>query len=111
MKLPSRTIGLFQAAGLVFYVSSFALTVNQVQQWLASKGIQPQPVVGITFFLLAFIISAIICASIVFAYPAFLFFENKKNEAVKIILWSLTWLIFFFIAFLAVYAVTFGYIG
>ena len=100
MKFSSRTIGLFQAACLTIYVSFFAITVQQFQQWLKAQGIQAQPVLGIIIFLLAFIISAVISVSIVFSYPIFLFFENKKEEAVKVIFWSLAWLIIFFAAFL-----------
>ena len=102
MKFLSRTIGLFQAAGITLYVSVFAIAFQLFEQWFQTQGIQPQPPLGIVLFLLAFIISALICASIVFAYPISLFFGNKKDEAVKIILWSLAWLIifFFFAAFL-----------
>ena len=102
MKLTLRRIGLLQAAGLTLYVCFFAVAVWQFEMWLAPQHIQPQPVLGITIFLLAFIISAITCSSLVLAYPAVLFFGNKKEVAVKIILWTLFWLIIFFLAFLII---------
>ena len=102
MKLTNRRIGLLQAAGLVIYVSLFAITIQQIQGWFMVREIEPGPVLGIILFLLTFIISAIICASMALAYPAFLFFGHRQAAAVKIILWTLTWLIIFFVAFLII---------
>ena len=100
MKFSPRILGLFQAAGLTLYVSIFAITGHLIEQWLKAEGIQLQPPLAIIIFLLAFIISAIVSASIVFAYPIFLFFGNEKDEAVRVVLWSLGWLIVSFAAFL-----------
>lgn len=85
-----------QAVGLTTYITLFATTANFVRQWFDTNGIKPPPVLGISMFLLAFVTSAFICVSIAFIYPGFLFFENKKSEAVKVILWTLVWLIIFF---------------
>ncbi len=100
MKYSSRAIGLFQAAGLTLYVSLFASCAYFIGQWAEVQGIKPAPVVAMIIFLLAFVISAAISGSIMFGYPAFLFFGNKKDEAIKIILWSLVWLVAIFIIFL-----------
>ena len=98
---------MLQAAGLVLYVSLFASTVQQFGQWSMTRSVQVGPVLGITVFLLAFIISAIICSSIALAYPIFLFFGGKQKDAVKIVLSTLVWLIVFFIAFLIIGAIVF----
>ena len=108
MKFPPRTTGLLQAAGLTLYVSLFAMAAREFQQWVAAQAVKPEPILGIILFLLAFIISAIICSAIIFAYPLFLFFGNKKDDAVKIILWSVCGLILFFVSFLIIGSIVFA---
>ncbi len=88
-----KTTGFFQALGITVYISFFALAVHAVQQ----KAVTPHPILGVIIFLLTFIISAIICGSIAFAYPISLFFENRKLDAIYTILWSVSWLIIFFL--------------
>jgi Na+-driven multidrug efflux pump len=95
MKYPSQTAGLFQAAGLTVYVAVFAFMARCFVAWSAAYNFEPEPPLGIVIFLLAFIISATICASIMFGYPASLFFANKKKEAVHVVLWSIGWLSLF----------------
>ena len=101
MKSTPRTIGFLQAAGLALYVSFFAFSVQFIDQWAKAHGAENAgPTVGITLVLLAFIISASICSSLMFAYPISLFFSHKKTEAIKTLAWSLGWLVIFFGAFL-----------
>jgi len=95
MKYPPKTIGLFQAAGLTVYVSFFAIIAFSFQQWFVVHDTEPGPMLAITLFLLAFLISALICGSIVFTYPIILFLGEKKTEAVKTVFWSLGWLFIF----------------
>ena len=52
------------------------------------------------FFLLAFVTSALICSTIAFGYPARLFFQDKKEMALRIIFWNIVWLIAAFALFL-----------
>src|SRR4051812_42757109 len=104
MKYSPKTIGLFQAGGLILYVSFFAFAFQFFQQWADAKNFEPtSPLFPIIGFLLAFIISAIICSSIMFAYPIKSFFDGRKYLAYKIILWSLGWLLIFFILFLIIF--------
>ena len=95
MKYTPLTVGFLQAAGLACYVSLFALIV----EWARVQDMHPEPPLGIILFLLAFVISASVCASLMFAYPASLFFANKRGEALRTIFWSLVWLVLFFAAF------------
>lgn len=95
MKYPSRTVGLFQAAGIALYIGAFAFTVSSIETIFGNHPL-PHPAFGIAIFLMAFVISATLCSSMMFAYPATLFFGGKKEEAVKAILWSLGWLALFF---------------
>ncbi len=48
---------------------------------------------SIVLFLLAFVISALICGSLILGYPLLLFSSGQHNEAMKIVLWSLLWLV------------------
>lgn len=93
MKHSPRTIGFIQAAGLALYVSVFATAVQQLQNWPALRDAELSPVVGISLFLLTFIISALICSSVALGYPLFLFFSGARNEAMKTVLWTLVWLV------------------
>ncbi len=97
-KYSIRAIGLFQAAGLTIYVSIFAVVVELMQEWKAN--VTPSPVAAIMLFLLSFLVSALICSVIALRYPVILFFAEKKHEALKVIVWTAVWLLFFFFVFL-----------
>lgn len=101
MKYSSRTIGFLQATGLAVYVGLFAFTASRFTDWIHIHEISPEPVIGITVFLLAFIISATTCVSIMFGYPIFVFSENHKYEAITIVLWSVGWLLLIFLGLVA----------
>ncbi|HZS42961.1 MAG TPA: hypothetical protein VFA52_01955 [Candidatus Paceibacterota bacterium] len=101
MKYSHKTIGLFQAAGIILYVSFFASVIQMFSQ-SPLKNVELGPFLAIIIFLLAFIVSAVICGSIFLAYPLTLFFDNKKKEAYRIVVWSLGWLIFFFLIVLII---------
>ncbi len=98
MKNSPKIIGLFQAAALALYVSMFAVTVQNLGGWFAARNAHPDPAVSIIIFLFAFIISALVSASCVFAYPLFLFSSGKKKEALKVVGWNFFWVVLFFIA-------------
>lgn len=93
MKTSPQFTGFLQAAGLAFYVMIFATCVQQVQSWFLLRAVQPGPVMSIVLFLLAFVISALICSSLILGYPILLFSEGKRREAVRTVLWSLLWLV------------------
>ena len=97
MKLQPFTISLLQAAGLVLYVFLVANILQAGQQWF-SLGHAVHPVLGATFFLMLFVFSAIISASIVLGYPVLLFFDGKRSLAVRIVFGTAAWLILFLAA-------------
>jgi len=96
MRNSPKTIGFLQALGVAVYVIIFSVAVQKIQQLFISKDLYPKPALSIVFFLLAFIISALICWSVVFVYPIILFFKEEKDTAWKIFLWTGIWLILFF---------------
>ena len=107
MKHSPKAIGLLQAAGLALYVGLFAAIAFRVREFTMGEGFPVHPIVGISLFLLAFVISAVISGSIVLAYPAVLFFDGRRRDALKIIFWSAVWFvaIFFLVALAALLAV------
>ena len=101
-KASPKIIGLLQALGLILYVSLFALSSRVVIEWLKLRFDVPgsESVVPMTAFLLAFVTSSLICASIVFAYPLLLFFRGDKEMPIRIVLWNVVWLILAFALFI-----------
>ncbi len=91
MKRQPAVIGLIQALGLTAYVLIFASAINllEMSHW------EPKltPITGISLFLLTFVFSALVSASLILGYPARLFFAGKGRQAVLIIAWSAVWLV------------------
>ena len=96
MKYTPLKIGLLQAVALSLYIGFFAVSVFKMQNWIYTTGVTAHPIVGILIFLFAFVISALISGSIIFAYPVTLFFDGHKREALGIVFWSAVWLIIIF---------------
>lgn len=98
MKNNPKLIAFVQAVGLTVYVSLVALFFQSLQRWFGSQ--KDDPILSPMIFLLFFIISALISASIMLAYPVLLFFKGKRKTAIKIVLQSVGWLIVFLVAIL-----------
>jgi hypothetical protein len=98
MKHSPIKIGFLQAAGIVLYVSLFALAISMLDMWFPS-GIKINPFISIALFLLTFVVSATICSGLMFGYPIFLFTKGNKKEAFHVFGWALGWLVFFLIFF------------
>ncbi len=94
MKFSPKILAFFQALGLALYVGLFAIFAIHVPPWF-EKNQATHPALGIILFLLAFVISAVISGSIILGYPIFLFFEGRRKDALKIVLWSVVWLLLF----------------
>lgn len=88
-KLPKSMIGFLQALGLAFYCGLVGLFMLRAETWF---GPMTAPF-GMLLFLLLFIVSAIISASIVLGYPAWLFYKKKVNMAIDIGIWTVFWLL------------------
>jgi hypothetical protein len=90
-KLSPPFIALLEALGLTAYIALFAAVVIM--------GPRPEdmfarnPIFGMGTFLLAFVTSALICGSIVLGYPSYLFFNGEREKALKIVAWSVAWLV------------------
>lgn len=88
--------GLAQAGGVVIYCSLVGLIFWKGNEIFGKMANYAGPVT----FLLLFIVSALICAAIVFYQPYQLFFAGKKKEALDLVLFTTGFLFFFFIVFL-----------
>jgi hypothetical protein len=88
--------GFLQALGVTAYCGLVGMIF-----WRGNEIFGKDPnYAGPVAFLILFIVSALICASIVFYQPYKLFFENKKKEAIDLVIATTLWLFLFFILFL-----------
>lgn len=95
MKHQIKFIPFVQAGGLTAYVALIGWFMQNAEHWFGQQ--QNNKIFGTMTFLLLFVISALISASIMLAYPAMLFFRGKRITALKVILQSVGWLFLFLI--------------
>jgi hypothetical protein len=95
MKKTPLVVGLFQALGLILYISLFATIVNS----FSGTNVELGPFISIMIFLTTFVISASICSSIALGYPIILFFKGEHTRAIKTFLATIGWLVAFLIIF------------
>lgn len=96
MKMPTsvKVLGFLQALGVAIYVLLVGGFMWNMQHFF---GNQPDQFWAPIMVLLLFITSAMICASIVFYKPITWFFiENKKKQALELVLHTTAWLFVFF---------------
>lgn len=99
-------MAFFQALGLAIYVGLFAFLALHIVPGFENNQ-ATHPALGVILFLLAFVISAVISGSIILGYPIFLFFEGRRKDALKIVLWSVVWLLLFLGIFLVIALLSF----
>ncbi len=92
-------IGFLQAAGITLYVSLFAFSVQGIQSWAETGNMDIGQIAQIIIMLSAFIVSATICGSLMFAYPITLFMKGEKGPAYRIVAWAVGWLVVFLMLF------------
>lgn len=92
-------VSLLQSLGLVAYCVIIGwLIFYKAEQWFGPMN----QMLGSTLFLLIFVMSALICGVIAFAYPVIHFLETKKGkESVAIVGYTVVWL-FLFVLIIAV---------
>ena len=95
-----QTVGgsLLQALGTTAYVSLVALIFWRGNQWFGKMN----PYLGPVLVLTLLVISAIICALIVFAKPFLLWQTKKPKKALKLVAYTAGWLVLFFFVTLGV---------
>jgi hypothetical protein len=101
MKINQKLIPPLEAAGLVAYVTLVAYFLSHAEKWFGTQG---NDMIGGIVFILLFVASALISASIMLGYPAMLFLKGKGKTALKIILQSIGWLVIFLLIILFAYS-------
>lgn len=82
-------LGVLQAAGLVVYCGAVATLMLNLQ---ALFGKQPL-LLGMVFFLVLFVISAVISGAIVLGYPAYLVLSGRFKEGAQLVAWTVGWML------------------
>lgn len=80
----SLQVGVLQGGVVALYVLGFAAMVTNVQYIMP----HPAPALAISFVLISFVVSALICGVAVLGYPALLALKGKIARAIVIVFWS-----------------------
>ena len=95
-------LAFWQALGLVIYCGLVGLLFWQGDTWFGPM----LSFLGPVLFLVLFVVSALISALIVLGHPFILFWEKKKTiEALKLVIYTIGWLIFFILLIILVFVV------
>ncbi|HTY39875.1 MAG TPA: hypothetical protein VMC43_02190 [Candidatus Paceibacterota bacterium] len=97
MKQDPKFVALLQAIGLTFYVLGVASLFSNLAGFAPRTA--PDPVLAASFFLLLFVLSALISGAILLAYPITLFFNGHRKQALAVVGWSIGWLLMFVLIF------------
>src|SRR3989338_1495741 len=91
-KWPLVAIGLAQALGVVAYCSFIGVFFWKANEWFG----EPPEYIGPVLMLTLLSTSALICALITLAYPAFLIWKkNQLVKALKLIGFTAAWMVLF----------------
>ena len=96
-------LGLAQAIGTTLYVGMAAIVMIGFGSFIElgpgeeKPGLPARDYLGLTGFLLLFVVSACICGSIVLGYPLVLALRRQIKEAVLLVAATVSWLILLFI--------------
>lgn len=105
MKTPKLyVISLVSSAGVLVYILFVAWLMKSLGSWL--PGPDPQ-ILAPTIFLLMFVLSATIVGSLVLGYPIWLYFENKKKDALRLFGYNVLFLFVYLVLAIAFTAVFF----
>lgn len=86
--LPPLVVAVFQTAILTVYCLFVGYTMIHGERWFQPLS---NPIFGIAFFLLVFVVSAVICAGAVLGYPAWLIYRKESTRAFDIVVWTVVW--------------------
>ena len=91
---------LINALGVLVYVSLVAILMFYGQALFGKMA----GFFGVMAFLLLFVISASVVGALVLGKPVMLYLDNKKEEAVKLLIHTIGWLVIFMIVVFVVVA-------
>jgi len=87
---------LASSAGVVVYVSGVAWLMQNAQNLFGSSP-NFNPMFAVAGFLMLFVFSAAITGGLVLGYPAYLYFEGQKKEALRAFFMNLGFLALFLV--------------
>ena len=96
-KYPPHKMGFIQALVVVLYCTVVGLFMYNANTLF---GNHPDKFIAPVMLLLLLSFSVLFCALVVFYRPYILFFDNKKKEAIDIVVHTAAWLFGFFVIFL-----------
>ncbi len=91
--------GFLQALGIVLYVVAFSWLSMIIGPRIAGPYGGPQ-LISMALFLLAFCMSALICATLVLGYPVILVLQKQWKKGVQVFAWTLAWSVIIALLFL-----------
>ncbi len=92
-------ISLLQAFGLITYCGLVGVLFWGGNEWFGKMSSYWAPVM----FLSLFVVSVLICALITFAYPVYLFWDEKKTkDALTLVAYTAGWLASFVLLLLII---------
>ncbi|MBI5654584.1 hypothetical protein HZC53_02965 [Candidatus Uhrbacteria bacterium] len=104
MKTPKLyLVSLASTAGVIFYISFVAWLMTNLGGWI---DVPNQKLIGPLIFLTLFVLSATVVGSLVLGYPIWLYFENKKKDAVRLFGYNVVFLFLMLVLLVALAAVS-----
>lgn len=82
-------ISLLNSLGVLVYVCLVALLMFNAEKWIGRVN-GPW---GVAAMLLLFVVSALVTSLLVLGRPAMMYFNNAKSEAVKLLMYTVGWLV------------------
>lgn len=86
-------LSLLQAAGLAIYCGAVATLMLNLPRLFGQR----PGVAGVAFLLVLFVVSAMVSASMVLGYPAYLVMKGRIREGVHVVAWTAGWLVVFLV--------------
>lgn len=90
-------ISFLSSVSVFLYIAGVATLIHNIDKIIDS----PNTYWGPVMFLMLFVFSALITGLLVLGYPLWLYLDNRKKDAVTLLLYTVTWLfILLIVAFL-----------
>lgn len=95
--------GIKQALGVVFYCAVVGTVMQNGSKIFGEKDTFMTPILVLTMFC----VSVLTCTLIVFKWPYELFFDNKKKEALNVVVYTAITLVVFLLLLISLIIIVF----
>lgn len=86
---PKYIIGLVQAVGVATYITLLITFFTGFAPRFEHDSMFLAPII----FLMVFVTSALICGSLMLAYPLWLTVQGRIKDAAEVVVWGIVWLL------------------